>query len=181
MACTLQDLWPRPPKFKPHSSGVRMSPPSLETSGAHHAGLSGQGTRPGGQGGRLRPLDREQQQEGPGVRTGLHPPAEHAAGGQRKGAPPLPMGGCAIPPLAGPWLPTQGTCPSQQRGDHTRRPSRALAALPPGNYTLGTGLLPLPGEAGGRARRGEIPRGRRQATGLLLPMMARVCAPKTSL
>lgn len=86
------------------------------------------------------------------MRTGLHPPAERAAGGQRKGAPPLPTGGRVIPPLAGPWLPTQGTCPSQQRGDHTRRPSRALAALPPGNYTLGTGLLPLPGEAGGRAR-----------------------------
>lgn len=49
------------------------------------------------------------------------------------------------PMAAPPWQ----VPPPRQLGDHTQRPSWALAALPPGNYSLGTNLLPLPGEAGG--------------------------------
>lgn len=84
----------------------------------------------------------------PGVRrTVPHLQQSKRRAGRGSRLSPLPVGGRVTP--ATQLLPTLVRCPSQQLCDHTQRPSRALAAIPPGNYTLGANLLPLPGEAWG--------------------------------
>lgn len=47
-------------------------------------------------------------------------------------------------------LPTTDRCPSQQHCDHTQQPNQALAALHPGNYTLGS--KPASSSRGGLGR-----------------------------
>ncbi|XP_032460929.1 uncharacterized protein LOC116739994 [Phocoena sinus] len=146
-------------KFKSHSSGTRMSPPLLGTTGIDNAGPF-QNREPAqkAQAGCL-PTFRageqpqgEQPQEGPAEEDNASSPARR--GEPAEGVGPASSCGASIT-LASPWLPTQGRHPSQQLGDHTPWARRALAALLLGNYSLGTDLLPLPGEAVGRARRGR--------------------------
>lgn len=71
-------------------------------------------------------------------------------GGAGRGSqqPALPVEGEKLqPPSCCP--PQAGAPPSSSATTHTQWPNRALAALPPGNYTLGASLLPLAGEAWG--------------------------------
>ena len=134
-------------KFKSHSSGTRMSPPLLGTTDIDSAGpFQNWELAQKAQAGCLPPFRVGEQQKGSGKENRASPPAQRAEL-QRKSAPPLPAGASVTP--ASPRLPTPGRCPSQQLGDHTPRARRALAALLPGSYTLGTDLLPLPGEVAG--------------------------------
>lgn len=108
------------------------------------------------QGGHFFPFRLESSSKAPGVTgTVLHLRQSQRLVGRGSQLSPLPVGGSlSSHPAAA--HPCQMPLPAALR-PHTaaKPPSRALAALPPGNYTLGANLLPLPGEAWGESKESE--------------------------